>query len=604
MKTDTILTKSYSSIILFITLLSISASCSQQPLSEDISKDKKFLTFYETHEFNETPRYKETVEFSKLLADNSKMVTYSTIGKSPQGREIPLLILDKDGLSEPNEIRAKGRTIILAEAAIHAGEPDGKDAGLMLIRDIAIYNKYIDILDSVSLLFIPIINVDGHENFGTNHRINQNGPIEVGARYTAQKYDMNRDFIKADAPETRAFLKLYSKWMPELFIDIHVTNGADFQYVTTYCIDRCGYSTPNLVEWSKKIYEKKLVQKMEESNYPIFPYFKYPNYPNLPDKILPSNLPPQYATGYASANNRLGILIENHIYKPYKDRVTSAYLMLKHTMEIIGNNSHSLQKEITFADDFVSSPSYAKDSLPLLFNHDSSKTKLVEFHLWKTKTEISDLTGAQWTYSDRDAPTTIKMPFVTSYIEDLKIKLPRAYIVPQEQTETIELLKIHSIEYTRIPSDTIYTAQTYRFYNPEWSEYPYEGRVTLKSDISEQTEEVKCKAGDVIIYTNQPKIKIVAQMLEPKSTTSLVYWGFYNSYVRPRTEFWIRLNYMEVKGRELLAKDPELRKEFELKKKRDKEFANNPQAILQFFMKKVRANVEQDANRYPVIKIF
>lgn len=485
MKTDIAAAKTYSSLItLFFLFLSIT-SFSQQV---SLIKSSKFLTYYETHGFNQTPRFSETVEFSKLLAENSNMVTYLSIGKSPQGREIPLLILDKDGLTNPAEIRAKGRAIILAQAAIHAGEPDGKDAGLMLIRDIAIYNKYDGILDSVSLLFIPIINVDGHEDFGTHYRINQNGPLEVGARVTAQKYNMNRDFIKADAPETRSLLKLYSKWMPELFIDIHVTNGADFQYVTTYGLDQCGFLPPNMLHWSKNIFETNLREKMQESKFPIFPYFNYSDYPNLPAGILPANFPPQYSNGYASANNRLGMLIENHIYKPYKERVTSAYLMLQHSLEIIGNNSHSLQKEIAIADDYVAWQWLAKDSLPLMFNHNHKESTLVDFLTWETKTETSDLTGAQWSYSDRDAPVSKKMPLYNSYQQDLKIKLPRAYIIPQEQTATIELLEVHSIKYSRISTDTIYTAQTYRFHNPEWSKFPYEGRVTLNAEFSEQRE--------------------------------------------------------------------------------------------------------------------
>lgn len=603
MKTDIFSIKAKLFIISLFILFLTGTTFSQHVTQKSIKSDK-FLTYYETHGFNETPRYRETVEFSKLLAENSNMVTYLSIGTSPQGRDIPMLILDKDGLTNPAQIRAKGRSIILAEASIHAGEPDGKDAGLMLIRDISIYNKYKGILDSVSLLFIPIINVDGHEDFGTHYRINQNGPLEVGARFTAQKYNMNRDFVKADAPETRALLKLYGKWMPELFIDIHVTNGADFQYVTTYGLDHCGFLPPNMLQWSTNIFEANLKEKMKESNFPIFPYFDYSDYPNFPAGILPANFPPQYSNGYASANNRLGMLIENHIYKPYKQRVTSAYLMLKHSMEIIGNNSHALQKEIAAADNYVSSQSFAQDSLPLMFNHNHKESTQVDFLAWETKTETSELTGAQWSFSDRNAPTTIKMPFFTSYNQDLIIKIPRAYIIPQEQIATIELLDVHSIKYSHISTDTTYTAQTYRFHNPEWSKFPYEGRVTLNTNITEQCESVKCNAGDIIVYTNQPKIKIVAHMLEPKSPTSLVYWGFYNSYARPATEFWIRLNYMEVKGRELLANDPQLRKEFELKKEQDKEFASNPTAILQYFMTKVRANIEQDANRYPVIKIF
>lgn len=565
---------------------------------------EKFLTHYEKNNFNRTPRFDETVAFCKLLADNSAMLTLTSIGSTPQGREIPLLVLDKDGLTTPAAIRAKGRAIILAEAAIHAGEPDGKDAGMMLIRDIAIYGKYPEILNNVSLLFIPIINPDGHEDFGSHYRINQNGPEEVGARFTSQRLNMNRDFIKADAPETRALLRLYSLWMPELFIDIHVTNGADFQYVTTYGLDHSGFLAPNMFKWTKEVFEKELNTKMEQSGYPIFPYFEFNSYTNPRAGVLPDNFPPQYSNGYASANNRIGMLIENHIYKPYKERVTSAYHIIKHSMEIIGKNSAELFKLADEADEYIASAQFRNDSLPLLYTHDLKDSVMVDFLAWADKTEISSLSGAKWTYSDRTAPVTIKMPLFTSYKPDLKIKIPEAYIIPQEQTETISLLDVHGIKYERLYSDSDYNVETYRFINPKWSQFPYEGRVTLTTDYTTQRELVNFRKGDVIVKTSQPKVKIIAHLLEPKSPTSLVYWGFYNLWARPATEFWIRLNYMEVKGREMLEKDAALRAEFENKKADDPEFASNSNAILQFFMSKVREDVEPNANRYPVCRLM
>lgn len=564
----------------------------------------KYLTWYEKNDFNKTPRYNETVKYCKLLSQNSKMVTYTSIGTSPQGREIPLLILDKDGLTDPQEIRARGRVVILTEAAIHAGEPDGKDAGLMLIRDIAINKMFPGILDNVSLLFIPIINVDGHEDFGSHYRINQNGPEEVGARFTAQRFNMNRDFIKADAPETRALLKLYSKWVPELFIDIHVTNGADFQYVTTYGLDHCGFLAPDLFKWTKELFEKELNTKMESKGYPIFPYFEFNSYTNPGAGVLPDNFPPQYSNGYASANNRIGMLIENHIYKPYKERVTSAYLMIKHSMEILGANTQTLKKAVELSDRYVSSAKFRADSLPLMFKHDRKESIEVDFLGWREKTVISDLSGAKWTYQDRSAPITLKMPLFTSYTKESQIKLPEAYLIPQENISTIELLDLHDIKYHKIKRDSLFEVETYRFVNPKWSQFPYEGRVTLESNYTTQKEVVKYNRGDIIVYTNQPKVKIIAHLLEPKSPTSLVYWGFYNLYARPATEFWIRLNYMEVKGREMMERDPELRREFEQKKVSDPAFANNPDAILRYFMQKVRQNVEPNANRYPITKLY
>lgn len=596
MKTNLCILSGILSALLFTT------GCNQ---TVNIPDRELFLTYYEKNDYNRTPGYKETIEYCKLLTDHSPVIHLTSIGTSPQGRDIPLLIVDKDGLTSPEKIRQKGRVIVLAEACIHAGEPDGKDAGLMFIRDIVLYDKYKGILDNVSFLFIPIVNVDGHEDFGEHYRINQNGPVEVGARFTAQRYNMNRDFVKADAIEMRDFLQLYAHWMPEIFVDIHVTNGADFQYVSTYGLEHCDYLAPNMLDWSMNVFEKELNERMAKDGFPLLPYFfSIENVPGFGMSVLPDVFAPQYSNGYASANNRIGLLIENHIYKPYKERVDATYLYLKHVMEIAGNNKETLVEEISKADRFVSSPDFRKDSMPLDFRHDMEKASPLKYLAWKDTTVISDLSGAKWTYYDRKSPVTLDYFLFTTYKGEKKIKLPEAYIIPQEQLETVDLLDIHDIRYERLEKDTVLDVETYHFTRSEWSKVPYEGRITLNADYQPVKEHIQYHAGDVIVPTSQPKIKILAHMLEPKSPTSLVYWGFYNSFIKAPNEFWISLNYMETKGRELLEKDPALKTEFEEKKKNDPAFANDPQAILGFFMTKVRQSVEVGVNRYPVAKLY
>lgn len=195
---------------------------------------------------------------------------------------------------------------------------------------------------------------------------------------------------------------------------------------------------------------------------------------------------------------------------------------------------------------------------------------------------MSDLSGAPWTYIDHTAPVTLQIPYYMSYKQERNVKLPRAYIIPQEQRQTLDLLDAHGIFYERCPANDTLLVETYRFINPRWSPYPYEGRLTLSADYQVQIESVPVRKGDIVVPTAQPKVKVVAHMLEPKSTTSLVYWGFYNAWARPETEFWVRLNYMEIKGREMLTENPALREAFEQKKAMDPAFASNPQAILQF----------------------
>ncbi|MDH6358045.1 M14 family zinc carboxypeptidase [Parabacteroides sp. PF5-9] len=588
---------SFTTLVVFISLF---FSCTQQALQKE-----DFLTYYEKNNYEHTPRYEETIDYCRLLAKHSRQITYTTIGVSPQGREIPLLIIDKDGLTSPEQIRAKGRVVVLAEANIHAGEPDGKDAGLMFIRDAVLFDEHPGLLDNVSFLFIPIINVDGHEDFGIHYRINQNGPVEVGARFTAQRLNMNRDFIKADAPEMRSLLSLYAQWMPELFIDIHVTNGADFQYVSTYGLEHCEFLTPNMLEWSMNTFEKELKGRMEDDGFPLFPYFfSITHVPDVGMSVFPDVFAPQYSNGYASANNRIGLLIENHIYKPYKERVDATYLYLKHALELAGRHNKILKAEIEKADRYVSSREFRKDSLALDYVHNMAQSVPIRYLGWKDTTVISDLSGGNWTYYDRNAPVTLDYHLFLSFTGENKIRLPEAYIIPQEQLTTIELLDIHGIHYERFKRDTILEVETYHFTDAEWSKTPYEGRITLKTDYKTTKEHIRYHAGDIWVSTSQPKVKIIAHMLEPKSSTSLVYWGFYNNFIKAPNEFWISLNYMETKGREMLEEDPVLKAEFETKKKEDPALANDPRAILNFFMTKVRARVEVGVNRYPVGKVY
>lgn len=559
-------------------------------------------TYCERSNFNNTPTYSQTIEFCQKLANNSSMVTYSTIGKSPQGRDIPLLTVDKEGFNSIDSIRARGRTIILIQACIHAGEPDGKDAGLIFIRDIITKNLVNKELEKTSILFIPIINVDGHEDFGEHYRINQNGPKEVGARFTAQKINMNRDFIKADAPEMRAFLKLYNRVMPELFIDIHVTNGADFQYVTTYGMDGAGYLSEPLLSFSKQLFEKELCNNMKQEGYPLFQYFDYKEWGDTDKGIFPSLFAPQYSNGYASANNRLGLLVENHIYKPYKSRVESTYNILVNCTKIVSRHKDEIQNLIAKCEERWSNTKSAGNDLTLSYKANLSDSTTIPYLAWEKHTKKSALSGGTYTYYDHTKPVDTHVKIFPKSSPDKVITIPEYYIVPSHLAFIAELLDLHGIEYKINKTPASISANCYRFDSYKWSPTPYEGRNTLTTTYHETIEEVRIENGDYIIPTNQPKIKIIAHLLEPDAPSSLLYWGFLNAYIKAPTEFWISLNYMETKAPEMLESDPNLRKEFYDLLQKDTTFAKDPQAILSFFHKKVRQKAEPNSNRYPIFR--
>ena len=586
--------------LMFLTVILLGA-CGQ---SKKVNPDE-FVTLCEQTNFQQTPRYAETVDYCQRLAMASPYAHYTTFGKSPQGRDLPLLIVDKDRLFTPEAVRKTDKAVILIEACIHSGEPDGKDAGFMFLRDMLINQKHIDILDHVTILFIPIFNVDGHEQFSDMNRINQNGPKELGTRLTAQNINLNRDFIKAEAPEMQHWLDLYHQWMPELFIDIHVTDGADFQYVTTYGLDaKSNNLEANIRKWTKEVFEKQLVEQMAAANYPVFPYFEPFSWNNPESGILSSPSEPQYSNGYTSTVNRIGLLVENHIYKPYEQRVKATYELLRICGQIVNADYANLKKSIALSDEIVASSAFRTAPLTLKYKVSRTDSVMVDFKTWGKKTVKSDLSGADWTTFDYNNPITISTGYYSTPEVVQSVQLPDAYIIKPECTHAIEMLDRHHIEYTRLKDSTTMLVETYRFTKATFAQRQYEEHITVTPEYTTQTERVHYPAGSVLVSMNQLRARLVAHLLEPSAPSSLVYWGYFNTYLQPTTEFYINLGYMEVKGREMLAQNPALRKTFEDKKASDPAFAKNPQAILQFFMTELRKNVEPEANLYPVGRVI
>ncbi len=566
---------------------------------------KNFITYSEATDFVETPKFAETMAYFHKLEDYSPMVHNASFGTSPLGRELSLVIVDKDGLKTPEEIRAKGRIIILIESCIHAGEPDGKDASMIFVRDMVVGKKNIDLLDDVSFLFVPVFNVDGHENFTALNRINQNGPQELGTRNTAQQLNLNRDFLKADAPEMRAWLKLYNYWLPEMFIDVHVTNGADFQYVMTYAIDNMtGNMEPGITAWSRNVYEKQLCERMEKVGFPIFPYGSFKKY-NAPESgFVPDTFDPRYSQGYAAAHNRLGLLIENHIYKPYRQRVEATVEAFVATARILAENKESLQKALAEADAYTSSAASRVEPFGFQYRATDEVTYVADYLSWGRDTVLSDLSGAEWVTHNYSDPITLRMPVYSSYKPSFTVKLPEAYILMPQWQNVAQLLDLHGIKYTVLEQPEEVEVETYRYTGGKFSSRQSEGRIPVQATFSTQTETLTAPAGSIVVDMDQPASRVAMWLFEPAAPGSLTYWGFFNVCVQAGNEFWIRPQYMEVKGREMLAKDPQLRARFEEKLRTDAAFAADPQAILGFFYDIVKRRAHQNNELHPVWRVL
>lgn len=566
---------------------------------------QEWTTLAENTDFRKTPRYEETMDYFRKLAQASDMVNFEKFGVSPQGRDLNIVIVDKDGLTSPEAIRAKGRMAILVQCCIHSGEPDGKDAVMIWLRDLVLFGKDKNLLDDISFVVIPIFNVDGHEDFRATNRINQNGPEELGTRNTAQLLNLNRDYLKSDTPEVKAWLRLYNKWNPELFIDCHVTNGADFQYVMTYDIENHGKAiTEPMHSFSKDVFEAQLNKKMTAAGFPMFPYCEYERTyaPELGASL--DVFDPRYSQSYVAYRNRLGLLLETHIYKPYKSRVMATLEAIRQSAYILQANKKELLRSIELADKATSTPEFRKTPFPIKYEIDKSQVSHVDYLGWQRDTVKSDLSGGQWVKHNYDKPFTYSVPLYQHHKITQEIRIPASYIIMPQYGALTELLELHGLRYTVLEKATEMEVETYRYTGGTFSTRQSEGRVpVVKTSYTTQTEKLLCPAGSYIVDMNQPNAKLAVYMFEPDAPGSLTYWGFFNVHVQSDNEYWINLAYMEVKGREMLEQDPAIRVEFEQKMK-NPEFAGNPDAILGYFYDICKKRSHQDNELHPVWRLM
>ncbi len=551
--------------------------------SESVNVPKDWQTLAESTNYQQTWRYNETIEFAKKLDKASDLITYTNFGKSGEGREIPLLIVAKNKAFTPELARKQSKAIVFIQAGIHAGEIDGKDAGFALIRDIAITKTRLDLLDNVVIIFCPIYNVDGHENWSAFNRINQNGPSEMGFRANSRNQNLNRDYMKADEPETRSFLRLWNTWQPDFFFDLHVTNGADYRYNVTYEYAHHNEMNPMLKDWMKDNFDKKVVPNMEKEGNVVTNYLEFAGreVANGIRTFIPT---PRFATGYTPLRNRIGLLVETHSLKPYKSRVRGTYDLLRYTIEEIGRDKNSLLKTNQNADlvakfeqkEYIINESNKKFPLSQTLTDKSVDFafKGVEYS-WQDS-EISG--GKKVVYGTKPLDITIKKYDEAKIVESVTV--PIAYIIPPQWKDVIERLELHDIKYERLKANKEFEVESYKLTEPKFATNSFEGRITLQTKPVVITEKRLFIKDSVIVRLNQTSAQIAIHLLEPNAPDSLVYWGFFNSIFEQKEYFSDYI--MEKIASEMLVKDENLRTEF-TEKLKDEKFAKSPRARLNFF---------------------
>ncbi len=570
------------------------------PWPNAFGQKDEWLTYYEKSGFKGTPRYDETISYCKRLDQASPWITYTTFGTSPQGRKLPLLIIDKNGYFDPSSARRSGNLVVLIMAGIHPGEIDGKDAMLMLFRDIGILQEDTDLLDHLTVLFIPIFNVDGHERFSPYNRINQDGPEEMGWRTTAQNLNLNRDFLKADTPEMQAWLKLFQQWLPDFCIDIHVTDGADYQYASTYGIETFGNMDQGLTTWAESNLAPVMEQKMDEAGYPIFPYVMFRKWHDPRSGLRSGAASPRFSIGYAAIQNRIALLIENHSLKDYNTRVSASYEQVKIILRLLNMQYTELKALNDIADSFTAS-AHLRDA-PFALQFTTGKDSIMlEFRGVGYDKVTSDLTGGDWFQYHPDKPQTFQIPYFNHQEQSVSVRLPEAYIIPPEWSPVIDRLGLHGIKYFILKKPGNILVQSYKFKDPSWNKNPYEGRFPLTVNYDTILEEREYPAGSVLIDMNQRTARVIAHIFEPDAPDSYVGWGFFNTIFEQKEYFETYV--MEEYARKMIAENPSLKNEFEKRKKDNPEFAKDQYAQLQWFFER-SPYWDKKKDVYPVGRIF
>jgi hypothetical protein len=561
-----------------------------------------WVTPAEASGFRTTPGYAETQDFlRRLVRAAPDTLRLETFGTTPEGRPMTVVIAGKDGDLTPERARAAGKPIVLLQAGIHPGEIEGKDAGLMLLRDFAATGRLPHLLDHAVLVYIPVYSVDGHENSGPYFRINQNGPDEMGFRGQSQYLNLNRDYVKADAPETRAWLTLWNTWRPDLLIDIHTTDGADYQYDLTWYAEDPHKLPPSIAAW-QAVYADKVMPAYEKLGHLASPYLEFRDGRDITKGIENFGSGPRFSTGYAAIRNRAGLLIETHMLKSYEVRVRGTYDVVRSVLGVVNADPGALLKASKDADAWASTRSAKPDaSLPVTFRQDPTSTPFTLKGFAFTQTR-SDVSGDIWVQYQPGVNRNYEIRNWNGLLPDVSAPVPAAWAIPPQWTTIIDRLDAHGIPYTRTTIPVRVTVTQDTLTQPKWAEKPFEGHHMLKTmTVTTKQEPVVLPVGTVIVRADNADAVLALNLLDARAPDSLLQWGYLNAIFEPKEYGEPRVQ--EALARKMMAENPALEAEFEAKVKSDAMFAASPRARLAFFFERSPWYTVQKVGAYPVLRL-
>lgn len=538
---------------------------------------------------NVTATYAEVISFYKELDRKYEQVQMLDYGPTDIGKPLNLIVLSKDKIFDPAQIRKQNKRIILINNGIHPGEPEGIDASMMLARDL-LENKRLP--EDVVICIVPVYNIDGMLNRGVS-RVNQNGPEAYGFRGNYQNLDLNRDFIKSDSKNSRSFQQIFNIWQPEIFVDTHTSNGSDYQYVITLIPTQKDKLNPILSEYMTSNMLPDLYNKMKVSGFEMTPYVN--NIDESPDSGISGFLEsPRFSTGYAALHNTIGFMPETHMLKPYVQRVESTYSFIRSVLDIVQRDAVLIAENKRKADEMV----MKQTSFPLSWNLDQGRVTELSFKGYEAKYKPSEVSNLSRLYYDRNSPFEKKIKVWDDYVPSTVIDKPLAYIIPQSWQKVIDILALNRIQMKRLAADTEIETEMYYIEDYKTASRPFEGHyVHSEVKLKKLKQTVKFFEGDYVVYTNQQQNRYIIETLEPQATDSFFTWNFFDSVLGQKEHF---SDYVfEDEAAKLLKSDAALAKKQKEEKNKDPELAKSAAAQLNWLYRNSEY-CEKTYMRYPV----
>lgn len=571
--------------IVFVALIAcfVTLSAKAQLTPFELSKDKNY-----------TATYSQVIDYyqklNKLYPQQMKLINYGT---TDVGKPLTLVVLSKDKVFDPTAVKKQNKRVLLINNGIHPGEPEGIDASMMLVRDMLKNNT---LPKDVVICLIALYNIDGNLNRGLS-RVSQNGPSAYGFRGNYRNLDLNRDFIKADSRNALAFTQILTTWKPEIFLDNHTSDGADYQYVMTLIETQKEKQNPILAEYTTKTLTPYLYGKMKKSGYEMIPYGAGEE--GLPDSGIVSFLEtPRFATGFTAQHNIISYITETHMLKSFDKRVYATYDFMQHLIEINQRDAKLIGELKRKADEQVTQ----QKNFALSWAVDMDKVDTITFKGYEAGHKTSEVSGLPRLYYDRDKPYTKTIKYYNTYKVTATADKPVAYVIPQAWGKVIDLFKLNGVQMKQLAHDTTLNLQMYYIADLKTPARPFEGHYLHTGvKLNPVDMPVKFYTGDYVVYTNQPINRYIVETLEPQGVDSFFAWNFFDSVLGEK-EYFSDYVFEDIAA-DLLKKDPSIKQKLDDAKSKDPQLAKNAEAQLMFVYRN-SPYFEKTFMRYPVGRLL